>query len=92
MINCLISGGATDINLCARIHLLRTMQQQRFANEIAYLKDPKNEKLPDLIRNKSLYLDKYGLLRSGGRHDKCDAYDRDVTIPIFSQGPIDYLN
>ena len=59
------------------------MQQQRFANEIAYLKDPKNKQLPDLVCNKSLYLDKYGLLRSGSRHDKCDAYDRDVTNPIL---------
>ena len=59
------------------------MQQQRFANEIVYLKDPKNKQLPDLVRNKSLYLDKYGLLRSGGRHDKCDAYDRDITNPIL---------
>ena len=60
--------GTTDVNLCARIHLFKTMQQQRFANEIVYLKDPKNKQLPDLVRNKSLYFDKYGLLRSGGRH------------------------
>ena len=59
------------------------MQQQRFANEIVYLKDPKNKQLPDLVRNKSLYLDNYGLLRSGGRHDKCDAYNREVTNPIL---------
>ena len=59
------------------------MQQQRFANEIVYSKDPKNKQLSDLVCNKGLYLDKYGLLRSGGRHDKCDAYNRDVTNPIL---------
>ena len=75
--------GTTDVDLCARIHLFKTMQQQRFGNEIMYLKDPKNNQLPDLVRSKSLYLDKYGLLRSSGRHDKCAAYDKDVTNPIL---------
>ena len=39
--------------------------------------------MPELVRNKNLYIDKYGILRSDGRHAKCDVYDRDITNPIL---------
>ena len=75
--------GTTDINLCAKIHLISIMQQQRFDKEISFLLDSNNKQIPELVINKNLYIDKYCILRSAGRHDKCDAYDRDITNPIL---------
>ena len=75
--------GRTDIDLCARIHLISIMQQQRFDKEILFLIDSNNKQIPELVINKNLYIDKYCILRSAGRHDKCDVYDRDITNPIL---------
>ena len=50
------SWGTTDFNLGAKLHLLSIMQSQCFVEELAYLKNPENKKVPDRIRDMNLFM------------------------------------
>ena len=75
--------GSTDFLHCSRVHLLQVMQQQSFSEELAYLKDSRNKKVPDLVNNLNLYLDKNHLLRSDGRIGKTRYFEDDIINPIL---------
>ena len=62
--------GSEDYRDCAKLHLIQSVQQQRFAEEIGFLKDPCDKPVPDLIRNYNLFLDKFGTVRSDCRVGK----------------------
>lgn len=59
------------------------MQRLSFTNEIQYLLNPHNKKIPDLVFNLNLILDKEGMFRSGGRIDECDLYDYGIIYHIL---------
>ena len=75
--------GSTDYLHCSRVHLLQVMQQQCFPDELEYLKNSKNRRVPDLVNNLNLYLDKNHLLRSDGRIGKTRYFDKDIINPIL---------
>lgn len=75
--------GTLDARQCAKIHLLRVMQKQRFSDEISYLLDPRNKQIPDLVANLNLFFDKFGILRSDGRMGKVTEFDYDLINPIL---------
>ena len=75
--------GSTDLDLCAKIHLLQIMQLQSFPKEILFLKNPRDEKVPDLVNNLNLYLDKNGIIRCDGRIGKTSYFEFDVVNPIL---------
>ena len=72
----------SDTWQCAKIHLLKVMQANRFATELNYLKDPKG-KAPGLVSDLDLFLDDSGLLRSAGRTGKVTSFDYDIINPII---------
>ena len=72
----------SDIWQCAKIHLMKTMQANRFATELDYLKDPKGI-APVLVNDLDLFLDHSGLLRSAGRIGKVQLLDYDIINPIL---------
>ena len=72
-----------DLNYCAKLHLLRIMQRQSFVEEIEFLENPKGKKVPDLVNNLNLFLDKNNLIRSDGRIGKVVAFEYDVIHPIL---------
>ena len=74
--------GTIDPRLCAKVHLFRVMQKQRFFDEIAYLKDPKG-KAPVLVSDLDLFFDGYGILRSAGRAANVLEFEYDVINPIL---------
>ena len=51
----------------AKLYLFKVIQEQTFFKEIAYIKNPKENKIPDLVRSLNLFLDSDGLLRTDGR-------------------------
>ena len=51
----------------AKIYLLKIMQRQCFGNEIEFARNPKDKRVPDLVRNLNLYLDPNDILRCDGR-------------------------
>ena len=59
------------------------MQQQCFSEALAYLKDSKNKRVPELVNNLNLYLDKNHLLRSDGRIGKTRYFEDDIINPIL---------
>ena len=72
----------SDTWQCAKVHLLKVMQANRFSDEIEYLKDPKG-KAPTLVNDLDLFLDDLGLLRSAGRTGKVQIFDYDIINPII---------
>ena len=75
--------GSTDYLHCSRVHLLQVMQQLCFPNELEYLKDSRNKRVPDLVNNLNLYIDKNHLLRSDGRIGKTRYFEDDIINPIL---------
>ena len=75
--------GSNDFLHCSRVHLLQVMQQQSFSEELAYLKDSRNKRVPDLVNNLNLYLDKNHLLRSDGRIGKTRYFEDVIINPIL---------
>ena len=72
----------SDTWQCAKIHLLKVMQANRFFAELEYLKDPKG-KAPTLVNDLDLFIDDSGLLRSAGRTGKVQIFDYDIINPIL---------
>ena len=72
----------SDTWQCAKIHLLKVMQANRFFAELEYLKDPKG-KVPTLVNDLDLFIDDSGLLRSAGRTGKVQIFDYDIINPIL---------
>ena len=66
----------------ARIHLLTVMQQRCFSDELSYLKNPQG-KVPNLVRDLNLLIDKEGLIRSSRRIGKNSTYEYEVINPIL---------
>ena len=75
--------GTADPYDAAKVHLLQVMQYQSFSDEIDFLKDPRNKKVPDLVNNLGLFLDKVGLIRADGRIGKSKYFDIGVLHPIL---------
>ena len=77
--------GTSNPSKGAMLHLIKTMQKQRFSEEINYLKEPKGKKAPSLVVNSNLFIDKYGILRSDGRIGKIHEieFEYDVLHPIL---------
>ena len=75
--------GEPDHEKGARIHLLKAMQQQQFAEEQAYLQAPNDHKVPNLVNNLQLFIDKKGLIRSQGRIGKSTTYEYEILNPIL---------
>ena len=73
----------TDPHQCAKIYLLRIMQSQCFTEELAYLQNPDNKQVPNLVSNLNLFIDDHGVLRSNGRSGKCSQYEYDLINPIL---------
>ena len=67
---------------CARLHLIKVMQAQRFSVEIEYLKNPKG-KAPNLVSDLNLFIDETGVIRSAGRTSKVISFEFDVINPIL---------
>ena len=59
--------GTTDISQCAKVHLIQVMQKQSFSNEIEFLRDVRNEDVPELVNKWNLFIDEDGLVRSDGK-------------------------
>ena len=72
-----------DPHQCAKIYLVRIMQSQCFPDELAYLQNPNNKQIPNLVSNLNLFVDDHGVLRSNGRSGKCDQYEYDLINPII---------
>ena len=72
----------SDTWQCAKTHLLKVMQANRFFAELEYLKDPKG-KVPTLVNDLDLFIDDSGLLRSAGRTGKVQIFDYDIINPIL---------
>lgn len=71
----------------ALIYWFRLMQNEHFSSEIAFLLDSSNgiqsKRIPSLVSNLNLFLDKDGLLRSSGRISKSLYFNYDVHHPIL---------
>lgn len=67
------------------MYWLRRTQSEAYANEIKYLSNPPacSDKVPDLVKNLNLFFDESGLLRAGGRLNKCDSLNFSVRNPIL---------
>ena len=76
------SWGTTDLNIVAKLHLIKVMQSQCFDEELTYLRSPDNKKVPDRVRDMNLYLDSNHILRSSGRMGRIDCLPSDVLNPI----------
>ena len=75
--------GSDDYQDCAKLYLIQSVQQQCFAQEIEFLKDPRDKSVPELIRNYNLFLDKFGTVRSDCRVGKNVFFDYEVLNPIL---------
>ena len=78
-----ILWGNLDPHKCAKIYLFKLMQSQSFPEELAYLRDPKNKQVPNLVSNLNLFIDEFGVLRSDGRSGKCSNFEYDLINPIL---------
>ena len=74
--------GTIDTCQCAKVHLFRIMQKQKFSEEIAYLKNPKG-KAPVLVSDLDLFFDEFGILRSAGRTANVNEFDYEVETLLF---------
>ena len=77
-----------DIKYKAIEYWIKIAQSEYFANEITFLKEStnnvsNNSKIPSLVLNLNLFLDKNGVLRSRGRISKCLYFNYDVHNPIL---------
>ena len=75
--------GSDDYGQCAKMCLLKTMQNECFQKEIDFLKDPRDKPIPELIRNFNLFLDENEMLRSDCRLGKVKYFDRNIIHPVF---------
>ena len=57
----------TNHLLQAKQHLIKTMQNKRFCNELSFLKDPTKGITPPLVKNLNVFMDQEGILRVDGR-------------------------
>ena len=57
-----------------KLYLSKVMQEQTFFKEIAYIKNPKENKIPDLVRSLNLFLDSDRLLRTDCRIANTSGY------------------
>ena len=53
-----------DPSSCAKIYLLKIMQQQSFPTELAYLQSPQGKEVPESLKNLNLFLDERGIIRT----------------------------
>ena len=67
-----------DPNSCAKIYLLKIMQQQSFPTELAYLQSPQGKEVPELLKNLNLFVDESGMIRTKARIGKITTYDYEV--------------
>ena len=77
------NSAGLDTTRSATIYLFKTMQSDCFESEIAFLKNPANKKIPNLVDQLNLFLDEDGLLRSAGRIGKQTDYSWEVHNPIL---------
>ena len=75
--------GSEDYDQCAKICLIKNMQNECFYNEIEFLKDPRDKSVPELIRNFNLFLDEHQVVRSDCRLGKAHYFSRDIIHPIL---------
>ena len=66
----------------AKLYLFKVMREQTFFKEIAYIKNPKENKIPDLVRSLNLFLDSDGLLTTDGRIANTSGYEYGLIYPI----------
>ena len=72
-----------DPSSCAKIYLLKIMQQQSFPTELAYLQSPQGKEVPELLKNLNLFLDERGIIRTKGRIGKITTYGYEVINPVL---------
>lgn len=72
-----------DPSSCAKINLLKVMQQQSFPTELAYLQSPQGKKVSELLKKLNLFIDERGIIRTKGRIGKITAYDYEVINPVL---------
>ena len=75
--------GSDDYQECAKLYIIQSVQHQCFAEEIKFLKDPRDKLVPNLVRNYNLFLDKFGTVRSDCRVGKNLFFDYEVLNPIL---------
>ena len=72
-----------DPSSCAKIYLLKIMQQQSFPTELAYLQSPQGKEVSELLKKLNLFVDERGIIRTKGRIGKITTYDYEFIDPIL---------
>ena len=75
--------GSEDCDQCAKVCLLKNMQNECFQKEIQFLKDPRDKPIPELVRNFNLFLGENQLVRSDCRLGKTHYFDRNIIHPVL---------
>ena len=74
--------GTSDFIECAKLLLVKQMQEESFSKELEFLKGKGDTAVPERVRDLNLFLDQRGLIRCEGRMAKVEAFDQDLINPI----------
>ena len=75
--------GSTNYKDCAKVYIIKSVQQETFSKEIDFLKNPRDKQIPDLVRNFNLFLDHNNIIRSDCRVGKSEYFAYEVLNPIL---------
>jgi len=67
----------------ARAYWFKDQQSKFLHKEIAFLNGSEKSTVPPLVNNLNLFLDSSGLLRSGGRTEKCRKFSYGIVHPVL---------
>ena len=80
---CKHSKGCLDYDHRAKPHLFKVMQEQAFVKAIIYLKNSKENNIPDRVRSLNLYVDSDRFVRTDGRIANTPGYEYSLIFPIL---------